>query len=108
MGGRAIERWRPPPPRVFLHKSVEITENKEVAVLPSAKKRKRVRNSMKRKGDGGTVSERARNLKSEGYPHPLFFVSVASEGLKSLVSLLDATLASWCVSVAGKGLSDGG
>ena len=35
---------------------------------------------------------------------PLFFVSVASKGLSKTVSLLFATLAGSCISVAAKGL----
>src|SRR5713101_4149600 len=39
-----------------------------------------------------------------GAPHPLFFVSVAAEGLSNRVSLLFATLAGRSISVAAKGL----
>jgi hypothetical protein len=37
-------------------------------------------------------------------PSPLFFVSVASKGLSQSISLLFATLAGRCISVAAKGL----
>src|SRR6266852_4307733 len=40
----------------------------------------------------------------EEYPHPWFFVSVASKGLSLAVSLLFATLAWKPISVAAKGL----
>ena len=40
----------------------------------------------------------------EEYPHPWFFVSVASKGLSLAVSLLFATLAGRSISVAAKGL----
>jgi hypothetical protein len=40
----------------------------------------------------------------EEYPHPWFFVSVASKGLSQAVSLLFATVAGWFTSVAAKGL----
>ena len=39
-----------------------------------------------------------------GAPHPLFFVSVASEGLSNRVSLLFAALVGRSISVAAKGL----
>jgi hypothetical protein len=35
-------------------------------------------------------------------PSPVFFVSVAAKGVRFSVSLLDATLARWFVSVAFK------
>jgi len=38
--------------------------------------------------------------------YPLFFVSVASKRFSSTVSLLFATLAGRCISVAAKGLSE--
>jgi hypothetical protein len=41
---------RPPPPRVFLRKSVEVFGKKRVAFLVRAKKRKRVCKSVKTKG----------------------------------------------------------
>jgi hypothetical protein len=47
--------------------------------------------------------EKALGLK-DGYPR--FFVSVASKGLSQAVSLLFATLAGRCVSVAAKGLKE--
>jgi hypothetical protein len=40
----------------------------------------------------------------EEYPHPRFFVSVASKGFRLVVSPLFATLAGWAISVAAKGL----
>jgi hypothetical protein len=39
-------------------------------------------------------------------PTPVFFVSVASKGFSHSVSLLFATLAGRCISVAGKGLEE--
>jgi hypothetical protein len=38
-------------------------------------------------------------------PHPMFFVSIASKGLRLAVSLLFATLAGRSISIAGKGLT---
>jgi len=40
-----------------------------------------------------------------GAPTPVFFVSVASKGVSPAVSLLFATLAGQCISVAAKGLT---
>jgi hypothetical protein len=40
-------------------------------------------------------------------PTPVFFVSVASKGVRVSVSLLFATLAGWSISVAAKGLWGG-
>jgi hypothetical protein len=40
-------------------------------------------------------------------PTPAFFVSVASKGVRLLVSLLDATLVGWIVGVAFKEVSAG-
>ena len=41
------------------------------------------------------------------YPHPVFFVSVASKGFTESVSLLFATHAERPISVADKGLREG-
>jgi hypothetical protein len=40
-------------------------------------------------------------------PTPVFFVSVASKGVRFFVSALDATLVGWFVSVAFKRVSAG-
>ncbi len=93
-----------PHPRVFLAKSAEEIENKRVEFLMSAKKRKRVRKSVKRKGIRGrewgvgrkaiTGASMVRQPRWKvGDPPPVFFVSVASKGFSPTVSLLFATLA---------------
>jgi hypothetical protein len=59
-----------------------------------------------------TRLKRLRGWESEtskgGAPTPLFFVSVASKGFISTVSLLFATLAGRSISVASKGLKEDG
>jgi hypothetical protein len=50
-----------------------------------------------------SLTKRGRLLAGRTYPHPLFFVSVASKGLSYAVSLLFATLARRFISVAAKG-----
>ena len=52
--------------------------------------------------------EASRKLVNRTSPTPLFFVSVASKGLSSAVSLLFATLAGKSISVATKGFQRSG
>ena len=63
----------PTPTPVFLVKSAESLENKRVEFLVSAKKRKRVRKNLKRKGIGdgnrGTSGSRSYGEGQSGYTH---------------------------------------
>jgi hypothetical protein len=98
---------------------VEVSVKNRLAFSVRAKKRKRVRKSMRIRGQKWRAAgkkEAARGdwnrmlfhfgngLASEN-PTPLFFVSVASKGVRFSVSPLDATLVRWLVSVAFKGLA---
>ena len=49
--------------------------------------------------------EVSRELLNHNTPTPLFFVSVASKGLSSALSLLFATLAGKSINVAAKGVA---
>jgi len=85
VGRGLVNKLHPyPHPRVFFAKSAESLENKRVEFLVSAKKRKRVRKSVKRKDLSIVASDEWRMMSSwmrgTAPPPPVFFVSAHSKG----------------------------